>query len=138
MSAPLLLTIARGEEPRFVFTQYQSQPLPLQPLPPVEDITGWTIQVSCYNPDGSLQFQKAAVVILGPAGTYEWDLYYADTDITPKARPIEIWRIDTNFRVQMGAGVLIVTPSAVAAYPITLQMSTEGVHVTESLSVARY
>ena len=135
MGAILLLTIAKGEEPRFLCTHYQSQPQPLQPLPPVTDITGWTIQVTCTNPDGTPQFQVPAVVILGSAGTYEWDLYFAQTNITPKARGLEIWRVDLNFREQMGAGQLVITPTSPLADdgPLGAVTLAETAHVSDAL-----
>lgn len=106
MSAPLALSVAKGEDVTFAGTHTvsASDPTPV-------DISTWTMKVTVANPDGSIQFTKTPTVVNGPLGQYSWSVAHADTNIAALTRSIDIWRIDVGFEREMGIGSFAVTPS---------------------------
>jgi hypothetical protein len=100
MSAPLAIQMAKGEDLTFTCTHQQSQ-TNLAPM----DITGWTISINIKDQVGNLALTKAATLTTPTSGQYSWSLVSADTlSLRSGTYTIDIWRIDTGGKRQMGAG----------------------------------
>lgn len=106
MSAPLAISVAKGEDVLFSCLHQTSQ----SNTAPV-DISTWTIAITIKDQSGNVYLTKSGTVTSGPSGSYVWPLVSADTvSLKSGTYSIDIWRVDSGSRREMGIGSFTVTP----------------------------
>ena len=67
-------------------------------MTPVENITGWTLQLTVTRALGSVTkvIQKTGEIISGAAGTFRFILVTTDTDVAPEVYQYDVWRTNAG------------------------------------------
>lgn len=107
MTRYLFASLLASQTHRLAFHRGQDVTLEFQLTPPA-DVTGWTISLKAADAlAGSVQFTKAATVLDGPRGRFQFTLAAADTAALAVGRYVwDVRRTDSGLKATLADGVL--------------------------------